>query len=182
MDNLPLDLQIAPLRKLDDFLLDTARFQLPDLKNLEKWNHRIAANLLYYQTNYFIAIVIIFIVIGLFAPGKLVFGMLATAFAIALFIYLANQKPVLDGFRRDHPVLSCLVIFALSYFVVYLFKSTTVFLFATVFPIFIMFLHASFRMRNVKNRLNETLDALGVKKTPMGLALDFLGQKFDKLE
>lgn len=59
------DLQIAPLRKLDDFIFDTSRFQLPDFKNLERLNHRITSNLLFYQTNYFIAIVVLFVVIGL---------------------------------------------------------------------------------------------------------------------
>jgi hypothetical protein len=65
---------------------------------------------------------------------------------------------------------------------VWLFKSTTVFLMATLFPLLVMFVHASLRLRNLKNKLNETLDAAGLKKTPMGLALDFIGQKFDKLE
>jgi len=176
------DLQVAPLRKLDDFLTDTSRFVLPDLKDLQKWNHRISSNLLYYQTNYFIAIIILFVIIGLCSPSKLVFGMLASAFAIALFIYFANQKPALSAFRQNHPVLSVIGVFIASYLVVWLFSSATVFLFATLFPVLLMFVHASLRQRNLKNKINEKLDAIGIKKTPMGLALDFIGQEFDKLE
>jgi len=53
---------------------------------------------------------------------------------------------------------------------------------ATLFPILLMFVHAMVRLRNLKNKINETIDALGIKKTPMGLVLDFIGQEFDKLE
>ncbi|KAI1287978.1 PRA1 family protein 3 [Halotydeus destructor] len=183
MENvLSQDLQVAPLRKLDDFLMDGARFNFPDFKDLERVNHRVTANLLYYQTNYFIAFFFLFILIGLFAPGKLIFGMFATAFAIALFIYLANQKDVLRQFKVDHPVLTSLGVFGLSYVFVWLFDCSNVFLLATLLPLVLMFTHAMIRKRNVKNKINEKLDAIGLKKTPMGLALDFLGQQFDKLE
>jgi len=182
MDLVPRDIQIAPLRKLDDFLLESARFQLPDFKNLEKVNSRVTANLLYYQTNYFIAMTVIFVIIGLFAPGKLVFGCLASALAIALFIYLANQKPAVNAFKTDHPVMTIIGVFGLGYLFVYLFSCATVFLLATLFPMLLMFIHASLRLRNLKNKINEKIDALGIKKTPMGLVLDFIGQEFDKLE
>jgi hypothetical protein len=112
----------------------------------------------------------------------LLFGSLAIAFAIALFIYLANQKPALNSFKKDHPRLTVIGVFGLSYLFVYLFNSATVFLMATLFPILLMFVHASLRLRNLKNKINEKLDSLGLKKTPMGLALDFIGQEFDKLE
>ena len=110
------------------------------------------------------------------------FGCLASALAIALFIYLANQKPVINSFKKDHPVVTVIGVFGLSYLFVYLFSCATVFLMATLFPILLMFVHAMVRLRNLKNKINETIDALGIKKTPMGLVLDFIGQEFDKLE
>lgn len=59
------DLQIAPLRKLDDFVLGkSAKFQLPDIKHLPSLNKRITSNLLYYQSNYFVLTVLLLIVIG----------------------------------------------------------------------------------------------------------------------
>ncbi|KMQ93851.1 pra1 family protein 3 [Lasius niger] len=58
------DLELPPLRSLDDFLLESARFQLPNLKDLEKWGNRVVNNLLYYQTNYLFMSVIIFLIVG----------------------------------------------------------------------------------------------------------------------
>lgn len=55
------DLSFAPFRSLDDFILSSARFQLPSFNELEKWSNRVLANLLYYQTNYFIASIFIVI-------------------------------------------------------------------------------------------------------------------------
>lgn len=49
-------LQLAPLRPLDEFILGSARFQLPNFKDWEKWGNRVVKNLCYYQTNYFILI------------------------------------------------------------------------------------------------------------------------------
>lgn len=58
------EFEIAPLRSLDDFLLEAARFQIPNVKDLEKWGNRVTSNLLYYQTNYFLLSIIIFIIVG----------------------------------------------------------------------------------------------------------------------
>ena len=79
--------QVAPVRKLDDFLLETDRFKvsvpfvlllqsmtnplvasllvkLPDFSNLSKWNSRVNGNLLYYQTNYMITTIVLFTIIA----------------------------------------------------------------------------------------------------------------------
>lgn len=58
------ELELPPLRSLNDFILDSARFQLPNLKDLDKWGNRVVNNLLYYQTNYFFTAVVIFILVG----------------------------------------------------------------------------------------------------------------------
>lgn len=59
-----MDVEIAPLRPLDDFLLDSARFQIPNFKDLEKWGNRVTSNLLYYQSNYFLLASAIFVIVG----------------------------------------------------------------------------------------------------------------------
>lgn len=58
------NLGLPPLRSLNDFILDSARFQLPNLKDFDKWGNRVVNNLLYYQTNYFFTAVIIFLLVG----------------------------------------------------------------------------------------------------------------------
>ena len=57
-------IELSPLRSLDDFLLESARFQVPNLKDFEKWGNRVVQNLLYYQTNYFILGLVIFTIVG----------------------------------------------------------------------------------------------------------------------
>ena len=56
--------ELAPLRPLEDFVLSSARFQVPDLKDFERWANRIINNLLYYQTNYFLTALVIFLLVG----------------------------------------------------------------------------------------------------------------------
>lgn len=58
------EFEIAPLRTLDDFLLESARFQVPKVQDMEKWGNRVINNLLYYQTNYFLMSFIIFTIVG----------------------------------------------------------------------------------------------------------------------
>ena len=58
------DVQIAPLRSLDDFLLENSRFQIPNFKEMHKWSNRVLQNLLYYQTNYFVSAIIVFLIVG----------------------------------------------------------------------------------------------------------------------
>jgi len=58
------DVQLAPLRPVGDFLLESARFQTPNIKDPEKWANRVLNNLLYYQTNYFLTALLVFLLIG----------------------------------------------------------------------------------------------------------------------
>ena len=59
-----MDIEIAPMRSMDDFLLNSARFQIPNFKDPDKWSNRVIQNLMYYQTNYFLLAVIIFLIVG----------------------------------------------------------------------------------------------------------------------
>jgi len=56
--------EFAPMRPLDDFLLQSARFQLPNFKDPVRWANRVTNNLLYYQTNYFFTALVIFLIVG----------------------------------------------------------------------------------------------------------------------
>lgn len=58
------EFEISPLRTLDDFLLESARFQVPNIKDMDKWGNRVINNLLYYQTNYFLMSVLMFLIVG----------------------------------------------------------------------------------------------------------------------
>ena len=57
--------EFSAMRPLDDFLLQSARFQLPNFKDPGRWANRVTNNLLYYQTNYFFTALVVFIIVGL---------------------------------------------------------------------------------------------------------------------
>lgn len=56
------NVELTSPRAWDDFFPGWERFARPDTKDLARWNNRIVNNLLYYQTNYFVLVVAIFLV------------------------------------------------------------------------------------------------------------------------
>lgn len=42
-------------------------------------------------------------------------------------------------------------------------------------------IHASLRLRNMKNKLENKIEGAGLKKTPMGIIMDLLDQQEDKM-
>jgi len=168
------------MRSLDDFLVGSARFQIPNLRDLDRWSNRMVQNLLYYQTNYMLTAMLIFLVIGMLHPHKFLCGMAALAVMLAIFYYITNKKAMASQFKRDHPLLSVTLILSGGYFIVYMLGSVMVFMFGICLPLLAVLVHASLRLRNIKNKLTNKVEAIGLKKTPMGFFLDQLGMESDK--
>lgn len=42
-------------------------------------------------------------------------------------------------------------------------------------------IHASLRLRSMKNKLENKIEGVGLKKTPMGVILDLLDQQEEKI-
>ena len=169
-------MELAPLRPLDDFILSGARFQIPDVQNEDRWFNRIVHNLLYYQTNYFLASVIIFLLVSFAHPREMAAGIVAISVILAGFLYAQRQQAGLARFKRQHPVMTSVGVFASGYFVIYQMGYIVVFLLGVVLPLAFVILHASFRLRNVRNKLANATEALGLaKKSPMALFLQELG-------
>ncbi|CAG9820617.1 unnamed protein product [Phaedon cochleariae] len=166
---------IAPLRSLDDFLLVAARFQVPTVNDLEKWGNRVTSNLLYYQTNYFLMSIFIFIIVGIIHPLKMACGFMAMAVIFMIFVYVTNEQQSAARFKRNHPVISVLIIFAGGYFVAYMLQSLLIFILGILLPITAIFIHASLRLRNIKNKLANRVESLGFTTTPMGFFLEEIG-------
>lgn len=57
-------IKFTPLRPWSDFFPGAERFAFPDIYDLQKWNYRVTCNLLYYQTNYMLMAVIVFLTVG----------------------------------------------------------------------------------------------------------------------
>lgn len=52
----------------------------------------------------------------------------------------------------------------------------------TVGPFFaVMFIHASLRLRNLKNKVENKMEGIGLKRTPMGIVLDALEQQEENI-
>lgn len=45
----------------------------------------------------------------------------------------------------------------------------------------VILIHASLRLRNMKNRLENNIESVGLKKTPMGILMDLLDQQEEKV-
>ncbi|XP_037077659.1 PRA1 family protein 3-like [Pollicipes pollicipes] len=174
-------MEIAPLKSMDDFICNSARFQIPNFKDPDKWTNRVIHNLLYYQTNYFLLAIIIFLVVGVLHPLQFCCGMLAICVMFVIFYHITNRKAMATRFKRDHPLLSLLLFLAGGSFIVYMLGSVMVFLFGICLPTLVMLVHASMRLRNIKNKLTNKMDALVLKRTPMGFFLEQLGVESDKL-
>jgi len=167
---------VAPIRNLDDFLLASSRFQVPDTSNLERWANRVVANLLYYQTNYLLSAALIFTLVTYMHPQDMALGMVTVGVLFGISFYLQKQKHEVREFKKQHPALVFCLIVVVSYYLIYKLGSIVVFLFGVTLPICFIVLHASLRLRNMKNKLVNASEALGIAKvTPMGLILNEVG-------
>lgn len=132
------NLQLAPLRSLNDFVLDSARFQLPNFGDFEKWGKRVVNNLLYYQTNYFLLGAVLFTLVGLLHPGKIGLGVCLIGGALfGLYqvygpckkTYTAQQIAGTNKYAVIGLVLS------IGYIALYLFDAVLIVAFAVLLPI-----------------------------------------------
>ncbi len=57
------DLRFAPFRSINDFILD-ATWNIPNFSDFPKLNNRLVSNLIYYQTNYFVFGIALFLLVG----------------------------------------------------------------------------------------------------------------------
>ncbi|KAM7405051.1 hypothetical protein PAMP_012340 [Pampus punctatissimus] len=174
-------MELAPLRPWDDFCPGTDRFAKPEFGDLTKWNNRVISNLLYYQTNYFAVAVVVFLIVGFLNP----FGMfLGGGVVILVFmgsVWAGENKATIKNFKRKNPTLFVIGVMVTSYFVLSLCGGVMVFIFGITFPLLLILIHASLRLRNMKNRLENKIEGVGLKKTPMGVIMDLLDQQEEKM-
>ncbi|XP_048403646.1 PRA1 family protein 3-like isoform X1 [Stegostoma tigrinum] len=234
-----MEVQFAPLRPWDDFILGSARFAQPDFRDLAKWNNRVISNLLYYQSNYLVMAVCIFVLIGFrksadyssFEDTCIGFGsmigclrrlvvlqnilhpspscasttasraytekrgklprflspleiILGGAVVVLIFMgsmWASENKAAIGHFKRRYPTTFVLSILLMSYFFISIVGGVMVFLFGITLPLLLMFVHASLRLRNLKNKIENKMEEVGLKKSPMGIFLNALGQEQEHL-
>ncbi|XP_017117120.1 PRA1 family protein 3 [Drosophila elegans] len=179
------NLQLPPLRSLDDFMLGSARFQLPNLKDFEKWGNRVVKNLLYYQTNYFLLFLTIYALMIFFHPLKIVSGLLVQALIIAVIWQFfsgksknnfiasrltgGNANAAEQNAQQKWYILAGALLG--GYLLLHLMSALLLTAFTLILPFSVTFIHASLRLRNMKNKLANTIESFG-PATPMGSLMD----------
>ncbi|KFD58933.1 hypothetical protein M514_00096 [Trichuris suis] len=171
------DLQLSPLRSLDDFLLGTARLELPPFNDFQRLSNRILNNLLYYQTNYFVLCFIFFLLVGLNRPNEILLGTTVLLLTLGCIAYTTSTNPNVVSVKKTYPVISLITVVSILYLLVCSLHSLMFCLFALALPLLLIFLHASCRLRNLKNKLSNTAEELKIKKTPIGVLFDLCGLK-----
>ncbi|KAM9859821.1 ADP-ribosylation factor-like 6 interacting protein 5a [Aulostomus maculatus] len=174
-------LELAPLRRWDDFFPGSERFAKPDVKDLAKWNNRVVSNLLYYQTNYLAVALVVFFAVGLLDP----LGML-TAMAVVSGVFLSSgwagqNRAIISNLKRQNPTAFMIAVMVASYVFMSMLGSVMVFLTAVAVPLALIFTHASLRLRNLKNKLENKMEGAGLKRSPMGIVLEALGQQEENI-
>lgn len=129
--------QFAPLRGLDDFVLGSARFQLPNFGDFEKWGNRVVKNLLYYQTNYFFLAALEVLIIGLVQPTKVICGFVAIAavFFAILMIYGPNKISATQQLQNVNKYAVFGLLIGIAYIFLYMFDAVLLVLFVVLLPI-----------------------------------------------
>lgn len=177
-----IECELPPLRTLDDFLLGSARFQMPNFQDLEKWGNRVTKNLLYYQTNYFVLGAILSTMFVLHDPMHTISGICAVVAIFAAFIVInPNQiqgQPQHEKFTGSTGWMYIGGIISATIFVLYLFQSIMYVTLIVLLPFCVAFVHASLRLRNLRNKLSNAIDER-LRYTPMGVFLEAMNVVVD---
>lgn len=100
-------LQLAPLRTLDDFIMGSARFQLPNFSDFEKWGNRVVKNLCYYQTNYLIVLGAWLVLTLIYQPKVAVYSTAIIAGSLLAARYCIQTYGNASGGRENLKYLLC---------------------------------------------------------------------------
>jgi len=174
------EIEVAPLRSLDDFILSQSRFQVPEYQNVDKFRNRIVSNLIYYQTNYALSSIILFSFITFMNPFKMVLGMSTMAILFGALYYSVERQDQVKQMKRDHPTLVMMVTFLAGHFLIYQSGCVLVFISGVLLPILFTILHAALRLRNIKNKITSVVEVARVgRKTPMAVILQEWGVEPD---
>ncbi|GAA6106827.1 PRA1 family protein 2 [Tachysurus ichikawai] len=129
------------------------------------------------DTNYFASALCFLLIVGYFRTFQLFLGAAVVISVFLGFVWAAENKAIVRRFRRNHPSLCLIAIFGSSYFLLSILGGVAIFLFGIAFPILMILVHASVRLRSLKNKVENKLESIGLKRTPMGHLLEALGQE-----
>ncbi|XP_061688324.1 PRA1 family protein 3-like [Syngnathoides biaculeatus] len=174
--------EVTPLRPWDDFFPGWDRFAKPDMKDTAKWNNRVVSNLLYYQTNYLAVSVCVFLMVGFLNPLGMFTAMAVVSGVFLCSVWAGENRTAIRNFKRQNPTAFMIAVMVTSYVFISLLGSVMVFMTAITLPLTLVLAHSSFRLRNMKNKLENKIECSGLKRSPMGLFLESLGQQEENFQ
>jgi len=128
-------------------------------------------NLVYYQTNYFLSAIIIFILVGTLYPKDLIIGAVSLVGTFILFGVAQSHEPRLARLKRQYPSLVPVAVLGLAVLIVHALGSILVFLWGVTMPLAVILLHATTRKRNIKNKFANVVELFKEDVTPMTIIL-----------
>uniref|UniRef100_A0A8C0HJR1 PRA1 family protein n=2 Tax=Chelonoidis abingdonii TaxID=106734 RepID=A0A8C0HJR1_CHEAB len=112
-----------------------------------------------------------------FRPLHTLLSSSAVTLIFVAFVWAAENKAPIRRFRRSYPGASLLAVLGSAYGLVSILGGSEVFLLTVALPISMILIHASVRLRNLKNKIENKIESIGLKRTPMGLLLEAMGQE-----
>jgi len=164
-------IQLAPIRPLDDFLLNSARFDIP---TQPRWLNRIKKNLLYYQTNYGVLMTLVMLYQWMKHPMEFPVGLIVVTLAIIGSFSYQDLRREFDR-RKINPGFVIAGALVFIWFIIITFQSVIVFTTSIAVSALLSILHASLRLRNTWNKVENALYTATLKNTPMALLFDLCG-------
>ncbi|XP_061546388.1 ADP-ribosylation factor-like 6 interacting protein 5b isoform X2 [Phycodurus eques] len=128
-------MELAPLRTWDDFYPGTERFGKPEFGDVARWNNRMISNLMYYQTNYFAAAVVVFLIVGFLNPLGMFLGGTVVTLVFMGSVWAGENQAIIKNFKRKNPTLFVIGVMVTSYFLLSLCGGVMVFIFGITFPL-----------------------------------------------
>lgn len=171
-------MKLAPVRPMNDFLLDSKKYLSPPFNDLKRFNNRVTSNLLYYQTNYFALSTAVFLLFSLFRFSRILAGAFGIVTTAATVLFGLDKIPQASQVRSKYP-FAIYVAGAIDLIVLYSTFRPILFLALVVLVPFLLWIaHASTRSRGIKNKVSNKVEQLGgqvYSNTPMGIVLTTLG-------
>ncbi|GAU92996.1 hypothetical protein RvY_04998-2 [Ramazzottius varieornatus] len=171
----PNGTKLPPFRNMQDFCLDSARFQVPPFNDQERWANRVVNNLLYYQTNYFTILLAAVLLIGIMSASNFLYGFIGTLCLMMAIVMGTSKHHAMRELRRSKMWAFVLAEAFLAYSMYSLLRPMAIFAFPFAISVACIFVHASLRTRNLKNRVVNKMEQLGVKRSPMGILMGMTG-------
>ncbi|XP_022707107.1 PRA1 family protein 3-like [Varroa jacobsoni] len=172
---------VPSFRPIEEFVAATGRFEVPNIQNTDAWANKVLGNLLYFQANYLVVLLVFFVPLGIFYTFDFLVSLMSVAAIIGGLKLLETSQALVHTVTRGHPLLFLIVSLAGAYLIVIYVGNLAVYFCGVVIPLFAVFVHASLRSRFFRTKSISPQDRATAMASPMGIVLRQLGESFEQL-